>query len=121
MDVCCGQSIDLLKRTPENTRIMRYHIVCCRTLLPQDLMQPRNLTTLSGDILSITYSEKLQFFTHSTRRQKQCSARLNTNQVGRRRTSDDSSTLVMTTMRDVFGPYSQQKQSSGTFGLHLLA
>ncbi|XP_068076849.1 stabilin-2 isoform X5 [Danio rerio] len=57
MDVCCGQSIDLLKRTPENTRIMRYHIVCCRTLLPQDLMQPRNLTTLSGDILSITYSE----------------------------------------------------------------
>ncbi|XP_056311858.1 stabilin-2 [Danio aesculapii] len=52
-----NQSIDLLKLTPENTRIMRYHIVCCRTLLPQDFMQPRNLTTLSGDILTITYSE----------------------------------------------------------------
>ncbi|XP_073803167.1 uncharacterized protein isoform X4 [Danio rerio] len=24
-------------------------------------------------------------------------------------------------LRDVFGPYSQQKQSSGTFGLHLQA
>ncbi|XP_056311873.1 stabilin-2-like [Danio aesculapii] len=62
-----NQSIDLLKLTPENTRIMRYHIVCCRTLLPQDLMQPRNLTTLSGDILTITYSEDTIYINNKTK------------------------------------------------------
>uniref|UniRef100_A0A8C2PQW4 Stabilin 2 n=1 Tax=Cyprinus carpio TaxID=7962 RepID=A0A8C2PQW4_CYPCA len=40
----------------ENAKILRYHIVACRALLPEDLMQPRNLTTLTGDILTITYS-----------------------------------------------------------------
>ncbi|XP_077090778.1 stabilin-2 isoform X1 [Siphateles boraxobius] len=49
---------DNVKRTRfENARILRYHIVACRALLPEDLMQPRNLTTLTGDILTITYSE----------------------------------------------------------------
>ncbi|ROI15334.1 Stabilin-2 [Anabarilius grahami] len=46
------------KRTrSENAKILRYHIVACRALLPEDLMQPRNLTTLNGDILTVTYSE----------------------------------------------------------------
>jgi len=49
---------DIGKRTrSENSKILRYHIVACRALLPEDLMQPRNLTTLTGDILTITYSE----------------------------------------------------------------
>uniref|UniRef100_A0A8C1T9U2 Stabilin 2 n=1 Tax=Cyprinus carpio TaxID=7962 RepID=A0A8C1T9U2_CYPCA len=48
---------DIVKRTrSENAKILRYHIVACRALLPEDLMQPRNLTTLTGDILTITYS-----------------------------------------------------------------
>ncbi|XP_056603572.1 stabilin-2 isoform X1 [Triplophysa dalaica] len=37
--------------------IIRYHIVPCRSLLPEDLMQTRNLTTLMGDVLSITNTE----------------------------------------------------------------
>ncbi|KAJ8333295.1 hypothetical protein SKAU_G00421910 [Synaphobranchus kaupii] len=37
--------------------IMRYHVVSCRTLLPADLTKPRNLTTLQGESLSITYSQ----------------------------------------------------------------
>ncbi|XP_051746711.1 stabilin-2 isoform X3 [Ctenopharyngodon idella] len=49
---------DTGKRTrSENAEILRYHIVACRALLPEDLMQPRNLTTLTGDILTVTYSE----------------------------------------------------------------
>ncbi|XP_051974737.1 stabilin-2 [Xyrauchen texanus] len=40
-----------------NAKILRYHIVACRTLLPEDLMQPRNLTSLTGEVLSVTYSE----------------------------------------------------------------
>uniref|UniRef100_A0A671QZM6 Stabilin-2-like n=1 Tax=Sinocyclocheilus anshuiensis TaxID=1608454 RepID=A0A671QZM6_9TELE len=49
---------DIVKQTRlENAKILRYHIVACRALLPEDLTQPRNLTTLTGDILTITYSE----------------------------------------------------------------
>lgn len=49
---------DIIKRThSENVKILRYHIVACRALLPEDLTQPRNLTTLTGDILTITYLE----------------------------------------------------------------
>ncbi|XP_016412871.1 stabilin-2-like [Sinocyclocheilus rhinocerous] len=48
---------DIVKRTRMEIKILRYHIVACRALLPEDLMQPRYLTTLTGDILTITYSE----------------------------------------------------------------
>ncbi|XP_019899888.1 stabilin-2 isoform X3 [Esox lucius] len=37
--------------------IVRYHIVSCHTLLASDLTMSRNLTTLTGDVLTITYSE----------------------------------------------------------------
>ncbi|XP_066523931.1 stabilin-2 [Hoplias malabaricus] len=37
--------------------LMMYHIVSCQTLLPEDLTQSRNLTTLSGEILAISYSQ----------------------------------------------------------------
>ncbi|KTG31217.1 hypothetical protein cypCar_00018600 [Cyprinus carpio] len=48
---------NIVKRTRMEIQILKYHIVACRALLPEDLMQPRNLTTLTGDILTITYSE----------------------------------------------------------------
>ncbi|CAB1345818.1 unnamed protein product [Coregonus sp. 'balchen'] len=38
-------------------KMLRYHIVSCHTLLASDLTTPRNLTTLMGDVLTITYSE----------------------------------------------------------------
>ncbi|XP_053506197.1 stabilin-2 [Ictalurus furcatus] len=41
----------------KNAAILQYHIVPCRRLLPEDLQQPRNLTTLTGEILTISYSE----------------------------------------------------------------
>ncbi|XP_061085042.1 stabilin-2 [Conger conger] len=47
--------------------IMRYHVVSCRTLLPADLTKPRNLTTLQGEALSITYSEDTIFINGQTR------------------------------------------------------
>ncbi|XP_073694252.1 uncharacterized protein [Garra rufa] len=50
--------MDIVKWThSENTKILRYHKVACRALLPEDLMHPRNLTTLPSDILTITYFE----------------------------------------------------------------
>uniref|UniRef100_A0A8C7U1Y1 Stabilin 2 n=1 Tax=Oncorhynchus mykiss TaxID=8022 RepID=A0A8C7U1Y1_ONCMY len=41
----------------KRAKILRYHIVSCHTLLASDLTTPRNLTTLMGDVLTITYSE----------------------------------------------------------------
>uniref|UniRef100_A0A8C8EX57 Stabilin 2 n=1 Tax=Oncorhynchus tshawytscha TaxID=74940 RepID=A0A8C8EX57_ONCTS len=41
----------------KKAKILRYHIVSCHTLLASDLTTPRNLTTLMGDVLTITYSE----------------------------------------------------------------
>ncbi|KAA0720877.1 X-link domain-containing adhesion molecule 2 Fasciclin [Triplophysa tibetana] len=58
-EICRGS----LQRDSQKTNsdlfgeIIRYHIVPCRSLLPEDLMQPRNLTTLMGDVLSITNTE----------------------------------------------------------------
>ncbi|GAA6076607.1 stabilin-2, partial [Tachysurus ichikawai] len=40
----------------KNIAILLYHIVPCRSLLPEELQQPRNLTTLTGEILTISYS-----------------------------------------------------------------
>ncbi|KAJ8411408.1 hypothetical protein AAFF_G00174140 [Aldrovandia affinis] len=37
--------------------IIRYHFVSCRALLPAELAKPRNITTLQGEVLSLTYSE----------------------------------------------------------------
>ncbi|KAM7367455.1 hypothetical protein PAMP_015355 [Pampus punctatissimus] len=37
--------------------VLRSHIVMCHTLLPADLSQPRNLTTLSGLVLTTTSSQ----------------------------------------------------------------
>ncbi|XP_017567677.1 stabilin-2 isoform X2 [Pygocentrus nattereri] len=37
--------------------LMMYHIVSCQSLLPEDLTQPRNLTTLTGEVLTISYSK----------------------------------------------------------------
>uniref|UniRef100_A0A8B9K9U2 Stabilin 2 n=1 Tax=Astyanax mexicanus TaxID=7994 RepID=A0A8B9K9U2_ASTMX len=49
------------KPEPENkmssAALMLYHIVPCRSLLVEDLTQPRNLTTLTGEILTISYSQ----------------------------------------------------------------
>ncbi|XP_035257311.1 stabilin-2 isoform X1 [Anguilla anguilla] len=47
--------------------IMRYHVVSCRTLVPADLTKPRNLTTLQGEPLSITYSEDTIFINGNTK------------------------------------------------------
>ncbi|XP_065146012.1 stabilin-2 [Paramisgurnus dabryanus] len=53
-----SQVKDLSRQNPDMyAEVMRYHIVSCRSLLPEDLMQPRNLTTLMGEVLTITYSE----------------------------------------------------------------
>ncbi|TSK13306.1 Stabilin-2 [Bagarius yarrelli] len=41
----------------KNAAILLYHIVPCRLLRPEELQQPRNLTTLTGEILTISYSE----------------------------------------------------------------
>ncbi|XP_041744945.1 stabilin-2 isoform X2 [Coregonus clupeaformis] len=41
----------------KGAKMLRYHIVSCHTLLASDLTTPRNLTTLMGDVLTITYSE----------------------------------------------------------------
>ncbi|XP_076860603.1 stabilin-2-like [Brachyhypopomus gauderio] len=45
------------KNKKNNLALVLHHVVSCRTLLPEDLMQPRNLTTLSGETLTISYSE----------------------------------------------------------------
>uniref|UniRef100_A0AAY5EJ47 Stabilin 2 n=1 Tax=Electrophorus electricus TaxID=8005 RepID=A0AAY5EJ47_ELEEL len=45
------------KNKESNAALVLYHIVSCRILMPEDLMQPRNLTTLSGETLTISYSE----------------------------------------------------------------
>ncbi|XP_076861229.1 stabilin-2-like isoform X2 [Brachyhypopomus gauderio] len=45
------------KNKKNNLALVLHHVVSCRTLLPEDLMQPRNLTTLSGEMLTISYSE----------------------------------------------------------------
>lgn len=38
-------------------RILRSHIVMCHTLLPVDLSRPRNLTSLSGLVLTTSSSQ----------------------------------------------------------------
>lgn len=38
-------------------RILRSHIVMCHTLLPVDLSRPRNLTSLSGLVLTTGSSQ----------------------------------------------------------------
>lgn len=37
--------------------IMRNHIVMCHTLLPADLSRPRNLTSLSGVVLTTSSNQ----------------------------------------------------------------
>lgn len=37
--------------------MLRSHIVMCHTLLPADLSRPRNLTSLSGHVLTTSYSQ----------------------------------------------------------------
>lgn len=37
--------------------MLRSHIVMCHTLLPVDLSRPRNLTSLSGHVLTTSYSQ----------------------------------------------------------------
>lgn len=39
---------------------MRSHIVMCHTLLPSDLSTPRNLTALSGRVLTTSTSQVSQ-------------------------------------------------------------
>ncbi|XP_030633246.1 stabilin-2 [Chanos chanos] len=46
-----------LSRTDVYARLMRNHIVMCQSLLPEDLTKPRNLTTLMGNTLTVSYSE----------------------------------------------------------------
>ncbi|XP_062863681.1 stabilin-2 [Trichomycterus rosablanca] len=41
----------------EKPAILMYHIVSCQSLLPADFMQPRNLTTLTGETITVSYSE----------------------------------------------------------------
>ncbi|XP_042259475.1 stabilin-2 [Thunnus maccoyii] len=46
--------------------VLRSHIVMCHTLLPADLSQPRNLTTLSGHVLTTTSSQDSIFINQAT-------------------------------------------------------
>ncbi|KAG9339929.1 hypothetical protein JZ751_022242 [Albula glossodonta] len=52
-----NQNMTLWKTKGVLADILRYHFVSCQTLLPEDLTKPKNLTTLQGETLSITYSE----------------------------------------------------------------
>ncbi|KAI1882163.1 hypothetical protein AGOR_G00247840, partial [Albula goreensis] len=52
-----NQNMTLWKTKGVLADILRYHFVSCRTLLPEDLTKSKNLTTLQGETLSITYSE----------------------------------------------------------------
>ncbi|XP_071400423.1 stabilin-2, partial [Centroberyx affinis] len=38
-------------------KVLRSHVVMCHTLLASDLTRPRNLTTLSGEVLTTTFSQ----------------------------------------------------------------
>lgn len=44
----------------EFAAVMRSHIVMCHTLLPSDLSTPRNLTALSGRVLTTSTSQVSQ-------------------------------------------------------------
>lgn len=45
------------KRKETCGAILRSHIVMCHTLLPADLSRPRNLTSLSGLVLTTSSSQ----------------------------------------------------------------
>ncbi|KAK3544692.1 hypothetical protein QTP86_026093 [Hemibagrus guttatus] len=57
LGVSVGLSNQQMVNKEKNIAILLYHIVPCRSLLPEELQQPRNLTTLNGEILTISYSE----------------------------------------------------------------
>ncbi|KAJ8006691.1 hypothetical protein DPEC_G00109850 [Dallia pectoralis] len=52
-----GKELQSLIKTGNGMNFFYYHIVSCHTLLTSDLTMPRNLTTLTGDVLTISYSE----------------------------------------------------------------
>ncbi|XP_066561323.1 stabilin-2 isoform X2 [Amia ocellicauda] len=48
-------------------QILRYHIVSCRALQPTDLTVARNVTTLQGDTITLTYSEDTIYLNHKAK------------------------------------------------------
>uniref|UniRef100_A0AAY5EEJ8 Stabilin 2 n=1 Tax=Electrophorus electricus TaxID=8005 RepID=A0AAY5EEJ8_ELEEL len=56
-----------VKNKESNAALVLYHIVSCRILMPEDLMQPRNLTTLSGETLTISYWEGLIYINNTAK------------------------------------------------------
>uniref|UniRef100_A0A3B3T7Y3 Stabilin 2 n=1 Tax=Paramormyrops kingsleyae TaxID=1676925 RepID=A0A3B3T7Y3_9TELE len=47
--------------------IMKNHIVACRTLLPEELRTPKNVTTMTGEVLSITQSQGTVFINNNAK------------------------------------------------------
>uniref|UniRef100_A0A665V3G4 Stabilin 2 n=1 Tax=Echeneis naucrates TaxID=173247 RepID=A0A665V3G4_ECHNA len=60
------KSLQSEKHKEEFANILRSHIVMCHTLLPADLKQPRNLTSLSGLVLTTRSNQGSIFINQAT-------------------------------------------------------
>ncbi|KAM4614943.1 LOW QUALITY PROTEIN: stabilin-2 [Polymixia lowei] len=83
--------------------VLRSHIVMCHTLLASDLTTPRNLTTLSGEVLTTSYSQ----------------GNISINQANLTRSDDVSSNGIIHEIDTVLIPASIEKEKEADVLLNL--